>query len=252
MIGVPVDHFLCANQMIDEASSGIVDAEITGIRSDGLELPLLMRRCEVENSATGDIIIFLMDLSEFKNIEQELYHQATHDSLTGLYNRRHLECTAQREYAVMLRSKQPLTAIMFDIDHFKQVNDTYGHAVGDQVLQALASRITPRLRQEDQLFRSGGEEFVLLLPDTSATEATIIAEKIRTVVSRKPIQTDEGDSLTITISLGIETIEKALPGGYTELLANADAAMYHAKRTGRDRLVLYRHMDLSERIRRIV
>lgn len=249
MVGKPLEQFLELNRSDFAANSAAtIDAEVNGKTLTGSEVPLLMRRCIVESKTVGGVIIFLMDLSAFKNTERELYHQATHDSLTGLFNRRHLEAAAQREYAAMIRSGHPLTALMFDIDHFKQVNDTYGHATGDLTLKELARCIRPKLRKEDQLFRSGGEEFVLLLPDTSLTEAAIIGEKLRKAAEQQQLVSVEGENFSISISIGIETITEALPGGYEELISRADAAMYQAKRLGRNRVLFFKDINLSQRI----
>jgi diguanylate cyclase (GGDEF)-like protein len=160
------------------------------------------------------------------------------DWLTGLYNRRHFESLAQAELGRSQRYMRPLTVMMMDIDHFKDINDTYGHATGDRVLQALATVCLATKRDADIAARIGGEEFALLLPETSDIAAGQFAERLRQQI-RDCAPVVEGEKLPITVSIGIAgaTVTTA---GIQPLLSSADQALYEAKRSGRNRVVQWR------------
>ena len=160
------------------------------------------------------------------------------DWLTGLYNRRHFETLAQAELARSQRYMRPLTVMMMDLDHFKDVNDTYGHATGDRVLQALATVCLATKRDADVIARIGGEEFALLLPETTDTAAAQFAERLRQQI-RDCAPVVEGEKLPITVSIGIAGAT-ATTSGVQPLLNNADQALYQAKHTGRNRVVQWR------------
>jgi eukaryotic-like serine/threonine-protein kinase len=169
----------------------------------------------------------------FKEVER----LALTDGLTGLLNRRHFFQLADRELAVARRRRSTLTALMLDVDHFKQVNDRYGHPVGDQVIVAVARRLAAATRKTDLLGRYGGEEFVILLPDTAADGARILAERVRAGLADHPVDTDAGP-LRVTASIGLAdgVPDDTEPG---TLLARADEALYRAKQAGRNRVVHY-------------
>ncbi|MFQ5343176.1 MAG: GAF domain-containing protein, partial [Anaerolineae bacterium] len=156
------------------------------------------------------------------------------DSLTSLYNRRGFFELGRRELERARRFGRPLTAIMFDLDHFKRVNDAYGHATGDQVLAGLAECCRHELREVDLLGRYGGEEFAVLLPESGLTTARPVAERLRRQVERAAIDTDRGP-MTITISLGVAMLDETC-ADLEALLERADQALYAAKQTGRNRV----------------
>jgi diguanylate cyclase (GGDEF)-like protein len=165
------------------------------------------------------------------------------DALTGLYNRRYLTRRLEEEIARAQRYAQPLSCLFIDVDHFKRINDTYGHAAGDEVLRELGGRLRGHLRPSDVAVRFGGEEFALLLPQTAAREAVRIAERMRTMVSAEPVRT-RGGQIPVTVSIGVAQARPEL-GQRREtvgsaLLAAADAALYQAKEKGRDCVVLDR------------
>ena len=162
----------------------------------------------------------------------QLERQAMSDTLTGLPNRRGFETEASRMAARARRSKAPITVGLADIDHFKKVNDQYGHAVGDEVLSAVSAVIAQASRSSDYVARVGGEEFGLLFPDAMPDTARAVAERMRHAVADFPITTSEGAQLHITISIGLAPFE----GELTEALSQADGALYKAKDNGRDRV----------------
>jgi diguanylate cyclase (GGDEF)-like protein len=140
----------------------------------------------------------------------------------------------QREVERSRRYKRPLVAIMMDIDHFKFINDYYGHTVGDQVLQAVAKRCSDNLRRIDILGRLGGDEFTFLLPETDMFTASHVAERVRLTVAERPVVTEE-TPISISVSLGVARATSATPD-LEVLISRADAAMYVAKREGRNRV----------------
>jgi two-component system cell cycle response regulator len=167
------------------------------------------------------------------NYERSLSLALT-DSLTGLYNRRYLADHLERSLQRARETGKPVSVVLIDIDHFKQVNDGHGHAVGDEVLRAVAQRVNGNLRNFDMVARLGGEEFVIVMPDTPGEIGYMVAERLRDRVARDPIVTASG-KLNVTISMGVA----AYAGGDEtpdDLIKQADAAMYQAKRSGRNRV----------------
>lgn len=167
----------------------------------------------------------------------EVQRLATTDSLTGLHNRRSFFDMAQRLYEHAIRYHRPLSAVMLDIDHFKQINDSFGHAIGDQVLRSMADTCVGTLRTIDVVGRYGGEEFVILLPETDLTGARLVAERMRQQVLAEPVPTDRG-ALAITVSLGVSEIAPTCHS-LEQLIDYADQALYAAKQGGRNRVMSY-------------
>jgi diguanylate cyclase (GGDEF)-like protein len=168
--------------------------------------------------------------------EQAVLHAFRHDSLSGALSRGYVTELAMHDVALARRHGRPLAVAMLDIDHFKRVNDTYGHAAGDVALCALVSACRERLRASDYIGRVGGEEFVCVMPETGRDDAMACAERIRTGIAALCLQTDAGP-LRFTVSVGVAVLHWQHPG-WAELLRAADAALYEAKGTGRNRTVL--------------
>jgi diguanylate cyclase (GGDEF)-like protein len=165
---------------------------------------------------------------------EEIYRLAIIDALTDVPNKRYLLEFLGRELARATRRERPLSLILFDIDRFKPINDQHGHLCGDQVLRELAARLKPTVRAEELLARYGGEEFAVVLPETPATEARVMAERLRECVRGEPFTFDR-KTLPVTSSLGVAT--SLGPGDTTdELIRRADEQLSEAKRTGRDRV----------------
>jgi len=165
---------------------------------------------------------------------EEVQRLALTDELTGIANRRQIFQMGQWEFNRAKRFERTLAAIMFDLDHFKRVNDKHGHAVGDKVLQVVAQRCSENVREIDILARYGGEEFVVLLSETCLADAAKTAERLRQAVAGQAIETSAG-SLPITISLGVASTE-VKTRDLSDLLRRADAALYAAKQAGRNRV----------------
>lgn len=173
-------------------------------------------------------------LRRSREMEAQLERMAITDSLTGLPNRRALDLTLEAEMHRARREQRELAVLMVDIDHFKRVNDTYGHAMGDAVLAEVAHRVESSARRPgDFVCRYGGEEFVVVLPETSSAGADLVAENIRANVAAAPVVT-HGMSIEITVSVGIASARGDDEPG--ELIARSDTALYTAKRAGRNRV----------------
>ena len=160
------------------------------------------------------------------------------DALTGIANRRHFEWRLSEEIERARRYKYPLSTLMLDLDHFKQVNDNYGHQIGDIVLQQVAQRLRRILRRTDFLARYGGEEFIVLAPQTPADRALILAERLRQVIAESPIPVADNLQIHITISIGVAVFPNHAQNE-SELVRAADAALYKAKQMGRNRVCMF-------------
>ena len=180
-------------------------------------------------------------------LEERVEHEgqlASVDELTGVHNRRFLFTQGKLALKQARATGQPLAVVMMDIDHFKAVNDTYGHHVGDQVLVAIAGRCRQVLRDVDHFGRIGGEEFVAVLPDTHAEAAVdLVAHRLRRTIEATPVNTD-GGRVQVTMSLGVATLD-ADTTNFDSLMDRADQALYEAKRSGRNRVVLYNRHPLA-------
>jgi diguanylate cyclase (GGDEF)-like protein len=169
------------------------------------------------------------------DLQETLRVQATHDSLTGLWNHAATLDFLRRELNRGERQGTPVTVVMADIDHFKQINDTHGHLTGDVVLREVAHRLSSAVRAYDVTGRFGGEEFLLVFPGCAVRNAVDRAEQLRACVNREPVETPEGP-ISVTLSLGVAGSEAARATDPDSLLRAADAALYRAKNGGRDRV----------------
>jgi two-component system cell cycle response regulator len=165
------------------------------------------------------------------------------DVLTGWHNRRYLTVRLGEELARARRDRTGIVCLMLDVDYFKQVNDSWGHAGGDAVLSELAQRIETQVRASDVAARYGGEEFVILLPNTLVESAMLLAERIRNAISKTPFDLPNGETETVTVSIGISEVhpqpdDDDLKTLGDSLIARADVALYAAKSAGRDRVIV--------------
>ncbi|MDQ1586321.1 MAG: hypothetical protein QOH80_1686 [Actinomycetota bacterium] len=167
-------------------------------------------------------------------LHQEAQRLSTTDALTGLWNFRYLSMSLGREIERSTRFERPLAVLMLDLDHFKQVNDSHGHARGDAVLRELAQRVQEQIREVDTFARYGGEEFVVVLPETTMDGATQLADRICHAVSREPFVTEGEDPLDVTVSVGVAAFPDHGSSAAT-LMRSADKALYIAKNGGRNR-----------------
>lgn len=176
----------------------------------------------------------------------ELKQESSRDALTGVFNRRHFEESLLGEFVSAQRHRWPLSVVFVDLDRFKQVNDSFGHQAGDNMLRAVATLLLDSLRDSDVVARYGGDEFVLLLPGISAESAAQVGARLVREARSRTVDAGNGQKVSITLSLGIATMSLEHPfNGSQELLAAADAALYHSKRNGRDRHTLYTSIEAA-------
>jgi diguanylate cyclase (GGDEF)-like protein len=182
---------------------------------------------------TGQRIVELQE--QLIAARDDLRFQATHDLLTGLWNRRAVFEILEREMARAQRAESAVGIIMADIDHFKVINDTYGHVAGDVVLGEVAQRMSRLIRSYDTIGRYGGEEFIIILPGCGTACAQDIAQRLRAGVSETDVATPDG-AIPLTISIGVATTDETSLFDVDALVRAADAALYQAKRGGRNRV----------------
>jgi diguanylate cyclase (GGDEF)-like protein/PAS domain S-box-containing protein len=184
------------------------------------------------------LLILLRDITSRKKIDSKLQLLAITDHLTGLFNRRYFFELAERELERSKRESKVLSIIIFDIDHFKNVNDSYGHLVGDQVLQCLTRRCQGSLRVYDVMARYGGEEFIILLPETDPKQACLVAERLRSAIAETPFTTAAGQA-EVTISLGVSTLPEKTNLTLDQLVDEADHALMMGKQRGRNQVQMW-------------
>jgi diguanylate cyclase (GGDEF)-like protein/PAS domain S-box-containing protein len=207
--------------------------EMTAIKKDGTEFAVEISISGIRMKGQWHAVGIIRDITERKLAEHKLREYAEKDSLTGVFNRRKFYAVLELEKERAIRYNRSLSLIMFDIDRFKSVNDTYGHAVGDAVLKKAASVVTDHIRREDVLGRIGGEEFAVLAVESAVESASALAEKIR-----RAIETAEYDHAgKITVSLGVSTYDNCIT--LDEFVRRADEALYSAKNKGRNRVERY-------------
>lgn len=190
-------------------------------------------------NAAGELVEFVgiaRDVTDRLDLIDKLAQQANHDDLTGLANRRFLMQQARLELARAIRYQYPLSLLMLDIDHFKKVNDQYGHLSGDMVLKLLGKELKLFLREHDLVGRIGGEEFVMLLPETSLEEANVIAERLRLSVEKLTLPVLHEQTIRLTVSIGVASATEA-EQHLDKIWQTVDERLYEAKTTGRNRVV---------------
>jgi two-component system cell cycle response regulator len=179
---------------------------------------------------------------ELRQRNEDLDRISRTDALTGLRNRRHVEEYLVKLTSLARRNAEPIAVLVIDIDHFKSVNDTHGHDAGDAVLREVAGRMLGSVRLEDMVGRWGGEEFLVVLPNTAAEGAAELAERLHQVVGETPCRLADGEAVQVTISVGCAA---SLMDDAGRLVRSADAAMYEAKESGRNRVVMAASDDLA-------
>jgi two-component system cell cycle response regulator len=168
-------------------------------------------------------------------LHRDLYTSAVQDGLTGAYNKRYLLDRLEEEFSYAARGSKPLSVLIFDLDHFKRVNDTFGHAAGDLVLVETARIVATHLRSEDIFARYGGEEFVVLMRDTTLQVAAEVGERLRELIASEPVDF-QGTEIRVTVSVGVTAMPPVQVGSAMDLFVRADRLLYQAKETGRDKV----------------
>ncbi|MBU0665139.1 MAG: diguanylate cyclase [Proteobacteria bacterium] len=209
------------------------------IRKDGSHLPVEVTASYVPHHEKNFIVSVVRDISDRKILEHELQRQAQSDYLTGLSNRRYFIERSEEEVARAFRYGHPMSLLMLDIDHFKDINDTHGHHAGDTALQMFAAHCQEALRETDIIGRVGGEEFAVILPETDGEGAYEIAERLCQSIASQIMTTEKGVSLGLTVSIGLTTLAVGGEANLDPLLKQADEALYKAKCTGRNRVCAF-------------
>jgi diguanylate cyclase (GGDEF)-like protein len=176
-------------------------------------------------------------IQELESSQERLKLLASIDSLTNLYNRRYFSQISEHILDLAKREREEVSLIMIDIDNFKSINDTYGHQIGDEVIIALSKRLMESQRKSDVVCRYGGEEFVVLLPNTNIDGAKVVAEKIREEIENITVAIGEESCLHFTVSLGVSMVKMKEEHNLEAVLKRADDAMYEAKKSGKNRVV---------------
>ncbi|XGA79843.1 diguanylate cyclase [Halomonas sp. CH40] len=209
--------------------SAMLESKLCTVKGD---TPYLLSGLRVELNGKSYLLGIGLDITRQKQLEASLEREATTDSLTGLYNRQRFDVEMERALARYARYVSETALVMIDVDHFKRVNDIYGHDIGDQVLVDLSARLARQIREADFLARWGGEEIVVLLPETNLTETVGMAERLRCCIADEPFP----EVGSITISLGVTNFQRG--DTPNTLLKRADRALYEAKETGRNRVLV--------------
>lgn len=217
-----------------ETIPDIRDVEVKMKTGPGREFMAELAAIATDYDNTPAVLVALNDISQRKELEAELFRQASTDSLTGISNRRYFIAQAEQELRRSRRFARDMSVMMIDIDYFKKINDTHGHAIGDAVLQGVVKSALESLRQSDFLGRLGGEEFAVILPETNLEAATDAAERLRAHMAERPIIA-EREAIPCTVSVGVAQLT-AKDGGIDALLGRADEALYRAKHNGRNRV----------------
>ena len=218
------------------------DRPITGgvdfMQQDCTFMPIMRdREVEAVCVTVSDVTHVSIMQREREEAVAKLQEYADRDGLTGIANRRYFEARLRDEYTRWQRYGGELSILLFDLDHFKKINDQFGHVVGDTVLRDMAQRVSHVVRAQDTFGRFGGEEFALLLPCTPLEDAMLVAEKIRNTIGDKPVDV-QGVDVPVTASVGGASARAGVPA-YEALINEADAALYSAKRQGRNRSVAF-------------
>ncbi|BCL75739.1 hypothetical protein JHS3_14750 [Jeongeupia sp. HS-3] len=224
------------NQLEDVHSGQPVRTlEVRLRRSNGETFWGHLSMSQASGSSGATLLIGISDITQQKRLEVELQHRATTDGLSGLANRNHFMEMSNHELVRAQRYGRPLTLMMIDIDHFKLINDEYGHDAGDAAIRAIALLCRNTLRDADLIGRMGGEEFAALLPETPMPMATLVAERLRARIEAYQLLTPDGECIRFTASIGITTLASG-DSIVDPLLKRADLALYDAKHGGRNRV----------------
>ncbi|MDX2366805.1 MAG: sensor domain-containing diguanylate cyclase [Colwellia sp.] len=229
------DHFWQSDKLVFETNEKQTIEEVVDDGKGDFRHYLSMKMPYKINEESNALIGFSTDVTELFKLKEQFEKQANTDSLTGLYNRRYFFKHADKEFSRAKRHGLDMTVITIDIDYFKQINDKYGHPIGDKVLIEISNNILQNLREEDILARIGGEEFSIILPNTSLEEAKPVAQRICQTKNEFVVNEQKNEMIEIQVSIGLVSIN-ASDIKFDDLFVRADNALYQAKETGRNRV----------------
>jgi len=233
------EHLNAQTRLISQQKETLHLKDELNITLENARLKLEDRVAERTQELIGLNTQLSEEIIERKRVEGELERLASVDSLTNLFNRRHFFELAAQEFVKSIRYDKPLSVIIFDIDLFKNINDTYGHLIGDQALTHIGNLVREMTRKPDIAARYGGEEFVVFLPETDCASARIFADRLRQLVADSPVS-HNGDSFHLTVSVGVSGKDSGNSAeNFDQLISQADMAMYKAKNSGRNQTVCY-------------
>ncbi len=221
---------------IARIASLVLDGRLPALETPSLLATMTFLTGPILTMALG--IGFILLIAE--RLQEDLRRTATYDALTGVFSRRAFLTEAERAFANARRSRTPFSLLLLDLDHFKRINDTFGHQAGDEVLRAFAELAQRMLRQGDLFGRYGGEEFCALLPDTDRDGAWTVAERLRAHLSDLTVE-HQGHRLAVTVSTGLAE-GPVNANSLDAIIADADKALYCAKALGRNRVEIHRNV----------
>ncbi len=241
VLGHVCHKFICAAECgkcpITDLHLAVDNAERVIVTTRGNLVPVLKTVTKIFIHGREQLVESFLDIRERKALEESLRIMGTTDYLTGISNRRHFMGTGQKELSRAQRYGKSLSLIMIDFDRFKDINDTYGHAAGDEVLKAIAGLCVGQLRESDIMGRMGGEEFAILPLESDQEQAIQLAERIRASAGELAVPLGDGQSIGCTLSIGVSSLSDTVED-LDQLLKKADEALYRAKEAGRNRVVL--------------
>jgi diguanylate cyclase (GGDEF)-like protein/PAS domain S-box-containing protein len=235
------DDLSVRRRMLDNVLAGRpASGELRFKHSDGHDICALTAP-SLTHGPDGERLMVMqaVDISERKRLENQLQEIADRDALTGLFSRRRFQEELDREVSRARRHGRPGALLLLDLDGFKQVNDTLGHAAGDELLTRIGEALRSILRDSDVLARVGGDEFALILPDTDVAAARVVGEKLVEAVRASGSVSVGGRSAGVTVSVGITPVSGGPELDVAKLLIESDLAMYHAKESGKNRVAVY-------------
>lgn len=229
------NHFWQSDKLVFETNEKQRIEEVVDDGKGNIQHYLSMKMPYKLNEDSQALIGFSTDVTELFNLKEEFKKQANTDALTGLYNRRYFFKHAEKEFSRAKRHGLDMTVMSIDIDYFKKINDNYGHPIGDKVLIELSKSILKNLRQEDILARVGGEEFSIILPETTLEQAKPVAQRICQTKNKFVVNEQSHEAIDIRVSVGLVSM-KASDINFDDLFVRADNALYQAKETGRNKV----------------
>jgi diguanylate cyclase (GGDEF)-like protein/PAS domain S-box-containing protein len=239
IIGKLCHTYICpaevGNCPITDKDQKVDNSERVLLTTDGRRIPILKTVAPIEFNGRPHLLESFLDISGLKLLQKELEYLATTDSLTGAYNRRHFLELTETEIIRARRYQFPLSISMIDIDHFKRINDRYGHPVGDLVLKELVKILKSQLRPNDVLGRLGGEEFAITMVECDLQKAFAVIERLRQSIEQHRIMADNGKEVYFRISAGVAQLTDETEG-WEPAMNRADQALYRAKKGGRNRV----------------
>jgi diguanylate cyclase (GGDEF)-like protein/PAS domain S-box-containing protein len=227
-------HFHQSDRQVFKTNS-VLRTEESSLDEEGNEHRYLSVKVPIIRNNKRALIGFSSDVTEIYNMKEQFKRLANTDYLTNLYNRRYFMEQGEREFSRAKRHKKPFSIISVDIDHFKSVNDNFGHPAGDHVLKVVSKNLQECIRKEDILARIGGEEFTIILPETPLTNALSLAERTRENIQKQFISYQNSVEINVTVSLGV-TLIRPEDINFDAVLVRVDEALYNAKTNGRNRV----------------